>query len=192
MYPLPGYWSSSPLSAPIACPNPLACPGVDRNSISGIGGGVDPTEEGDGATQPQTDTQRCSEEYKGELCELCATGYYKSGDVCWSCGSDSSSDAYFSFVLLVALLVLFLLSLSIGALNSVWLGHIIVAFVLLQNAVSVGTSGVSNLPSSFHGLSQVFTIMSVINFEVEMFKVLCLDGKKRGDLKKRGVDRRDC
>jgi hypothetical protein len=140
-----------------------ACPGVVANALFA-------SQNGDGGEKI---TRVCATGYKDSACALCDEGYYMSENRCWSCGSDSSSQAYFALMVIVAFGLVVLLSVSVAVLRAEHLAQVVTAVIVVQNVVQVGKSGSTTLPDSAQFIAEFFNAASVVNFDIQYFKPGC-------------------
>ena len=68
-----------------------------------------------------------------------SAGYFMSESRCWSCGSTSSQQAYFSLMLLVGFGIVCGLALAVAVLKAKMLAQTVTFFMILQQAVQVST-----------------------------------------------------
>jgi hypothetical protein len=147
-WPLPGYWSWSEFSTPVACSPPEACPGVTSAAAAA-------------SNNPFTDTQQCSEAYTGARCADCSGGYYQLQGKCFYCGSSVDQSSTIATTLVIGVSVMILLSAAAATLPAMQLAAAIQIFALLQGAAAVGVQGAKSSP--YFG-EQLHEAMTYLNF----------------------------
>ena len=153
--PLAGYYSVSEYSAPIACPNPSACIGVDPSIF--LEAGVSPP--------LLRASVQCAAAYAGALCSSCAPDYYQtSGSLqCFPCSSTAIQNVATSLTIIVGLGGLVLLAVGIAFLSPLHLASAVNVFLVLQSVALVGVNGSRDIPYYREEMSAMFTYLNVIN-----------------------------
>ena len=160
VWPIPGYWSFNETSAPIECALPHVCPGA----VSA------PTLEADGSRL----TSVCSEGYEGDLCKDCDYGYYTDGQLCLSCGLQSSDKLELGFLLIAAGSLFLAMAVAVAFSPAAKLSTYVAAVIMIQHASVVGKLGGQSLPSSLQWLTQVFNVLAILNFDITFIKPGCV------------------
>ena len=161
MWPLPGYWSYSELSAPVSCALPAACPGAL----------VSPDSLPDGARTIAV----CAEGYNGTSCTHCAAGCHSSLQQCLSCGLESAEKTQLSILLLLAVGLFFAVAAAVALLTATQLSVAVASTLLLQHLSVVGKLAgqlLSNHSSAW--VSEMFSIVAMMNFDIEFVKSGCV------------------
>ena len=160
VWPLPGYWSWNEVAAPTACALPLACPGALSQSQLAA----------DGARQ----TSNCAEGFTGPLCASCAAGYYQVSQRCLSCGLQSTDRDELGVLLTVALALFVSMAVCVATLSPTALSSAVSSLLFVQHLSVIGKLGASQVPSDMTWLSQVFGVLSLLNWEPGFIKAGCV------------------
>ena len=160
VWPIPGYWSFDETSAPVACALPQACPGA----LS------DPQFSADGARLTAT----CAAGYSGTFCSSCATGYYIDLQRCLSCGLESTEKLELSILLVLAAAIFLSMALCVAFLSATHLSMAVAAILLIQHFSLVGKLAGQEVPQELSWLTEFFSILGMLNFDVEFVKPGCV------------------
>ena len=163
VWPLPGYWSFDERLKPQACGLPQACPGAISDPELTTGG--------------QRLTSVCAPGYRRSLCADCDIGYYSTNNACVTCGLESTEKAELYIVLLVAVAVFFAMAVAVATLSAKRLAGAVSALLLMQHLSVVGKLGGSQVASSMPWVSELFTVLSMLNFDLQFVKPGCAVGE---------------
>jgi hypothetical protein len=147
---MPGYWSWSEFSTPVACSPSEACPGVTSSSAA--------------SNNPFTDTQQCSDGYTGPRCAECSGGYYQLQGKCFYCGSSVDQSSTIATTLVIGVSVMILLSAAAASMRAAQLAAVIQIFALLQGAAAVGVQGARSSPYFGEPLHAAMTYLNFSQF----------------------------
>ena len=160
VWPLPGYWSFSETSLPVACTLPQACPGALSS----------PLLNADGTRM----TEVCADGYTGRYCVDCAAGYYSNLQRCLSCGLESAELMELVALLIIAFALFLSLSVAVAVASANRLSTAVSAVLVVQHLSVVGKLAGQQIPSSLTWLVQTFSIISMLNFDIQFVKPGCV------------------
>ena len=160
VWPLPGYWSFSETSQPVECALPQACPGALSS----------PTVTASGTRL----TQVCAAGYAGAFCVDCDVGYYADLQRCLSCGLESAELTELVALLCIAAALFVSLSVAVAVASANHLSTAVSAVLVVQHLSVVGKLGGQQVPSSLTWLVQTFSIISMLNFDIQFVKPGCV------------------
>ena len=168
-WPEPGWWSPTEHISPTRCALAPSCPGALEAAPSAAS--PSPILLADGSRN----TARCSEFYTGDVCDDCVADYYHAGAACRSCGSTDAAQRRSFVGLVIGASVIVGVIAAVACLSSPYLLGARVGYVLtLQQVVLVGVTATQLLPTpTYDWLTQVFTDVSIVNFDVAMFHPGC-------------------
>jgi hypothetical protein len=149
-YPAPGYWSLNEFSRPSRCAVAEACPGYE-----GLG-----------------ETQVCSEGYEGVVCSQCSSNHFRDGARCRTCGTDAEDEADLALRLAAAVLMFLVLILGVAFLPHKGMPMFAQIVVFLQMIAIGGQMAAQELQGT-PWLSDIFSYLSVFNFDIDMVKPGC-------------------
>ena len=162
VWPLPGYWSFSETSVPVPCVLPQACPGALSN----------PTLAPDGTRF----TEVCADGYSDQYCSTCATDYYSDMPRCLSCGLESADKLELAILLVIAAALFFATSIAVAFLSATGLSMAVAAVLMIQHFSIVGKLAGQQVPANLTWLTQLFAILSMLNFDIQFIKPGCVVG----------------
>ena len=160
VWPLPGYWSFDETALPQPCALPQACPGA----LS------DPQTTANG----QRLTSLCAEGYSGVLCTDCTSGYFLSSQACVSCGLQSTERMELFAVLFVAVGLFLSMAVAVATLSARGLTSVVSSLLLMQHLSVVGKLGGSQVASGMPWVTELFTVLSMLNFDLQFVKPGCV------------------
>ena len=163
VWPLPGYWSFSETSAPVACSLPQACPGALSSPTLTAGG--------------SRMTEVCAEGYTGQYCITCAAGYYTDVPRCLSCGLESAELTELVALLGIAALLFLSLAVAVATASANNLSTAVSAVLVVQHLSVVGKLAGQQVPATLTWLVQTFSILSMLNFDIQFIKPGCVVGE---------------
>ena len=159
-WPIAGYWSFSENSVPVACAIPSACPGAV----------VDPVTLSTGERL----TSVCAEGYTGTYCSSCTANYYSDGLSCQTCGLTSDDRIELAAIIVVALLLFIAMSVAVATASSDGLSAAVAGILMMQRIAVVGGEAGKQLPSSMSVVTQLFTALSIFDFNITVVKPGCV------------------
>ena len=163
VWPLPGYWSFSETSVPVPCVLPQACPGA----LS------DPTFAPDGTRF----TEVCADGYTSQYCGTCADGYYSAQPRCLSCGLESAELMELVALVVIAFVLFLSLSVAVATASANQLSTAVSAVLVVQHLSVVGKLAAQQVPASLTWLVQAFSVLSMLNFDIQFIKPGCVVGE---------------
>lgn len=167
MWPIPDYWSVTEFEAPSHCPLAHTCKGTTRiGSTAQIVGGT-------GTATTVKLTQQCEDGYTSVECVRCAPGWYQMSGRCWECPSEQNQTLQITLVLIAACVVIIGLSVALTFLSGNGISMLVMLFVLLQRVAALGTAGTRDLPDNAQAVSTFFSVLNIINFNVEIVSPGC-------------------
>ena len=159
VWPLPGYWSYSETQLPVACGLPQSCPGALSNAQLSPDG--------------SRSTSVCAAGYSGTFCSSCASAYYSLDQRCLSCGLQDAEKVELGILLILAVALFMAMAVCVATLSATGLSMAVAAILLLQHFSVVGKLAGQQIPSSYAWLTTLFSVMSMLNFDVTFVKPGC-------------------
>ena len=165
-WPRKGFWSPSESVPPGDCDLEQSCPGA-LGEVEGYPARAD----GEGRRK----TDQCADGYADEYCSVCDDGYFSDLGVCRGCGSDSAANAELVLVSIVFLGIAVVLLVAIFFLSTQHLVSVCAVVVAVQQAVLAARIGLQQVAanSSSNSYATLLRILSIVNFEIELFKPGC-------------------
>ena len=163
VWPLPGYWSFDERSVPVACSLPQACPGALCSP---------PTVKADGSRQ----TSVCAVGYAGSYCVECAADYYSDLQRCLSCGLEEQELTELVVLLCIFAALFLALAVAVATAHANKLSTAVSAVLVVQHLSVVGKLAGQQVPASLTWLVQAFSIISMLNFDIQFVKPGCVVG----------------
>ena len=163
VWPLPGYWSFDERSVPVACSLPQACPGALCSP---------PTVKADGSRQ----TSVCAVGYAGSYCVECAADYYSDLQRCLSCGLEEQELTELVVLLCIFAALFLALAVAVATAHANKLSTAVSAVLVVQHLSVVGKLAGQQIPDSLTWLSELFTVLSMLNFDIQFVKPGCVVG----------------
>ena len=168
-WPQPGWWSPSEHISPTSCVFPMSCPGALEAAPSSDSPA--PILLPDGGRN----TQRCEQHYQGKVCGDCAANFYHAGAACRFCGSiDAEQRAAFVGLVIGASAIVACIAAIVCLSSPYRLGFRVGYILTLQQVILVGLTSTQLLPTpKYDWLTQVFTDVSIVNLDINMFHPGC-------------------
>jgi hypothetical protein len=178
VWPRPGYWSKNENTAPFPCRWFDACIGVTNDGGTVATSNWLDQNTSDLVAPPSTapiDTTACRRGYTGSFCDACENNFSQwTTGKCIFCGQTAADELYLQLLVIIAVLVFLLLATSVAFMSPSRLAQFVATFISLQQFVTVGRTASSQLDGGFGGaVKNVFQVLTIVNFEVEMTKPGC-------------------
>ena len=160
VWPLPGYWSYSETTLPVACGLAQSCPGALSSPQL--------------ATDGSRETCVCAAGYTGTFCALCAADYYALEQRCLSCGLEDTEKMELGILVIIAVALFVAMACCVATLSATGLSMAVAAILLVQHFSVVGKLAGQQVPEDLTWLVTLFTITSMLNFDVTFVKPGCV------------------